>query len=535
MQVTQQQVRGPSAGASGQSNVYNFDGVNVTLPLFGTLSAEPASQDVAEFTVVKGGATAIDFNRAGGFSINTISKSGTSQFHGEGSYRFQRAGMSAAQSNGSASLFDQNRAFTDANVGGPIIKDKAYFYGSYYRPTVNRDNSATAYGPVPNLQDTRNEGFAKVTLTPTHNTLFNVSYRDSHELVQASGGFSAFEAGTAGSGAEAWQRIGNADGSWIINNNNLVTFKYTHFSNPTQGVPDNVSSATINTAIGTHLPIDNLASLGFFTVPKPIAGNAAQNVFVQPIINQYGYLVGGVPQGGGSVGFGSLLTDQDNFGRNSGQIGYNATLVNGSMRHNAHVGYQQYVDSEDLRRTSNGWGSINVPAGTINSAIGHIPVFYQATYQAQGTGLVPTIHSEYHSRSIEVNDAISWKNWTFNVGLVDSNDTLYGQGLTADATAPSGFVKATGTTSESRKYQEYDIPFSKMIQPRVSTTWAYNGKDTMFVSYAALQPGGQLAAARRVVGPQPRGDSERGLRRQRQPVRVGERRLLDGQAVRART
>ena len=92
--------------------------------------------------------------------------------------------MSAAQSNGSASLFDQNRAFTDANVGGPIIKDKAYFYGSYYRPTVNRDNSATAYGPVPNLEDTRNEGFAKVTLTPTHNTLFNVSYRDSHELVQ---------------------------------------------------------------------------------------------------------------------------------------------------------------------------------------------------------------------------------------------------------------------------------------------------------------------------------------------------------------
>src|SRR5579872_3170787 len=365
VQYTQQQVRGPSAGASGQSNVYNFDGVNVTTPLFGTLSAEPASQDVAEFTVVKGGATAIDFNRAGGFSINTISKSGTTQFHGEGSYRFQEVNMSAAQNNGSLSMFDENRAFTNANLGGPIIKDKAFFYASYYRPTVNRDNSATAYGPVPNLEDTRNEGFAKLTLTPTHDTLFNVSYRSGHELEKASGGFTAFQAGTTGSGSEAWQRIGNADGSWIINSSNFATFKYTHFANPTQGVPDNVSTATVNTAIGTHLPIDNLASLGLFTVPKPIAGNAAQNAFVQPLINQYGYISNGVPQGGGLVGVASLLTDQDNFYRTAGQFGYNTTFATGGTRHNLHVGYQQYVDSEDLLRTSNGWGSISVPAGTI--------------------------------------------------------------------------------------------------------------------------------------------------------------------------
>jgi hypothetical protein len=487
VQYTQQQVRGPSAGASGQSNVYNFDGVNVTLPLFGTLSAEPASQDIAEFTVVKGGAPAIDFNRAGGFSINSISKSGTSQFHGEANYRFQRVGMSAAQNSGAVSAFDEDRGFVNANIGGPIIKDKAFFYASYYRPTVNRDNSATAYGPVPNLQDTRNEGFGKVSLTPTHNTLFNASYRDSHELEKASGGFSAFEAGTAGSGAEAWQRIGTADGSWIINNSNFATFKYTHFSNPTQGVPDNVSNAAINTAIGTHLPINDLASLGLFTVPKPIAGNAAQNAFVQPVINRYGYLVNGVPQGGGIVGFASLLTDEDNFGRNAGQFAYNSTLVAGGMRHSLHAGYQQYVDTEDLRRTSNGWGSINVPAGTIKSP-GGIPIFYQATYQAQGTGLVPTIHSEYHSRSIEVNDTIAWNNWTINAGLIASNDTLFGQGLSADPSAPSGFVKATGTTPDSRKYQEYDIPFSKMIQPRLGATWAYNGKDTVFGSYARYNP-----------------------------------------------
>ena len=82
MQYTQDTTRGPSAGGSGQDNVYKFDGVNVTLPLFGTLSAEPASHDIAQVTVVKGGAKAIDFNRAGGFAIDSVSKSGTSRFTG---------------------------------------------------------------------------------------------------------------------------------------------------------------------------------------------------------------------------------------------------------------------------------------------------------------------------------------------------------------------------------------------------------------------------------------------------------------------
>ena len=58
VQYTQDAVRGPSAGGSGQDNVYNFDGVNVTLPLFGTLASEPASHDNAQIAVIKGGARA---------------------------------------------------------------------------------------------------------------------------------------------------------------------------------------------------------------------------------------------------------------------------------------------------------------------------------------------------------------------------------------------------------------------------------------------------------------------------------------------
>jgi hypothetical protein len=495
IQYSQDQVRGQSAGASGQDNVYNFDGVNVTLPRFGTLSAEPTSQDIAQVTIVKGGAKAVDFNRAGGFAIDSVSKSGTDTFRGEVSFRFQNHGMAADQVNGASSRYDEDRAWTDLNGGGPIIRQKAYFYASYYRPTQDRNNASTAYGSVPSFDSVRNEGFGKVTITPTHSTLVNLSYRNSHRLDKGDK-FGAATAGTAGSGNEAWQRIGTADASWIINGSNVLTFKYTHFENPTRGRPDNTSSATINTAVGTHLDTANLDQLGAFTVPK-VGSNAAFNAFVAPIINQYGFQctpalvtagtcpTAGVIAGGGVVGFASLF-DNDSFYRDAGQVAYNTTLSAAGMRHNLHAGFQAYVDSEDLIRSSNGWGSITVPAGTINFQ--GTPIFYQASFQSQGAGTLPKIHSEYRSRSFEANDTINWNNWTFNVGLVASHDDLYGQGLQPDASTPSGFRLATGTSAESRKYKEYTIPFSKMIQPRLSTTWAYNGKDTVFASYARYNP-----------------------------------------------
>ena len=77
---------------------------------------------------------------------------------------------------------------------------------------------------------------------------------------------------------------------------------------------------------------------------------------------------------------------------------------------------------------------------------------------------------------------------TTNLGFLMSNDTLYGQGLNdADGTL-SGYVLATGKTSDARRYEMYNVPFSKLFQPRLSTTYAYNGRDTAFVSYAEFNP-----------------------------------------------
>ena len=166
VQYSQDSVRGPSAGGSGQDNVYNFDGVNVTLPLFGTLSAEPSSHDIAQVTTTKAGARAVDFDRSGGFSIDTISKSGTNRYAGEISYQFQTDNMTATLQSGSASRYEQDRTWLVASVGGPILPNKLFFYGSYYRPENTRENRANNYGELPPYERVRNEGFGKVTFTP---------------------------------------------------------------------------------------------------------------------------------------------------------------------------------------------------------------------------------------------------------------------------------------------------------------------------------------------------------------------------------
>jgi len=482
VQYTQDATRGPSAGGSGQDNVYNFDGVNVTLPLFGTLSAEPAAHDVSQVTMIKGGARAVDFDRAGGFTMDSISKTGTNKLTGMISYQFQQDGMAAELTNKSLTKYNQDRAWTEFNGGGPILPNRVFFYGSYYRPNLARDNVANLYGDLPAYDSTRNEGFGKVTVNPGHSILINATLRKSHRL-ETGDIFPSNAASTTGSGNESWLTVGTGEASWVIDPESYLTFRLTHFASKNQSRPDNVVTSQISTAVGTKLDLNSLETLGLFSVPSIISGQTAYNAFVQPYIDKYGFIRDGVKTGGGSVGYGNEFNKQDFF-RDGWQVGYNRSLVTGMIRHDFHAGYQRFTDSEDLQRSSNGWGTITIPGGRLNFQ--GTPIFYETTFSQQSSGLpnpVPLIHSEYQSQSFEVNDTIRFKDWVFNAGLLASNDNLFGQGLREDASTLSGYVKSPGT-----KYKEYEIPFSKMIQPRVSATYAYDHINTVFVGYAKYNP-----------------------------------------------
>jgi hypothetical protein len=154
---------------------------------------------------------------------------------------------------------------------------------------------------------------------------------------------------------------------------------WTHFINRTQGRPDNVSPATVSTAVGTHLDIAHLDTQGLLSVPTPKT-DPAQNAFVQPIISQYGYVQNGVAVGGGLNGVGTTF-DKDDFFRDGIQFGYNYTWLMSSATHTCR-GYcgirhgRAYAPLERLgldrcRRAH----EVPVTVGT--------PIFYQATFQQQ--------------------------------------------------------------------------------------------------------------------------------------------------------
>ncbi len=492
--------RGPSAGASGQDNVYQFDGVNITMPLFGILnsnSADPNNHDVAQVSVIRGGAKAVDFDRAGGFLIDTVTKSGTNEFSGEITYESLNKSFVADQ-RAQALTYETNRSWASANIGGPVLADRLYFYASYYRPDFKRSSQTNVYGDLPQYELNRRDWFGKLTYTPLQSLLINGSYRDSR-TEETPADFSGSQAPTTGTDSHVQLKIGTIDASWVINSKSFATVKFYDFRNPGIGEAAHTADVVPNFAVGTHLDITQLALQGRLVVPSPSTANAA---FVQPYLNQYGFIcppnaasfnitcTTGALTGGGTVGFGQFARDDDSFYRKSGQAAYNYTLGGRDMSHDLHFGLQMMKDSEDRFQISNGWGLITVPGGS--GASGTVcpasvcgtatNAYFIAAVSQQGARGVPAIHSEIKTTNFEINDTIHMKNWTFNVGVLDSQDTLYGQGL-AKADNVAGFVASPGT-----KYLMHRFSYKDMIQPRLGATWAYNGRDTVFVSTARYMP-----------------------------------------------
>jgi hypothetical protein len=143
------------AGQRGIFNNVSLDGGDYNNGFFGEqLGGQRAAIDITleavkEFQVVATGASA-EFGRTAGGVINVITKSGTNDVHGSAFY-FQRfEGLTANTSDGKP-LKDFHREQYGATIGGPIKKDKAFYFFAFegIRENLERANLSEQIGATP--------------------------------------------------------------------------------------------------------------------------------------------------------------------------------------------------------------------------------------------------------------------------------------------------------------------------------------------------------------------------------------------------
>ena len=126
--------RDPSvAGSSGPENNYILDGVNTTDPAFGGGGANLPFEFVQEVEV-KTGAYGAEYGHSTGGIFNVITKSGSNQFRGDAfifytGKSFVRATKNFPFTGSAPNGFSEYDAGFD--IGGPIIKDKLWFFGAF--------------------------------------------------------------------------------------------------------------------------------------------------------------------------------------------------------------------------------------------------------------------------------------------------------------------------------------------------------------------------------------------------------------------
>ncbi len=152
-----------NGGRSDQANI-TLDGVDNNTQSTGTAfqgAVRSTLDSIEEFRVTTMGDNA-DQGRSSGGQVTLVTKSGTNTFHGS-LYEQNRPTVTAANdwfnkqtelSNGLPNVPGKMiRNTFGGSLGGPIIKDRLFFFGTYEGQRLAENQQVQRNVPAPNLQD----------------------------------------------------------------------------------------------------------------------------------------------------------------------------------------------------------------------------------------------------------------------------------------------------------------------------------------------------------------------------------------------
>ena len=147
-------------GGLSYGNQYFVDGVNTTDPVTNTFSMNMNYDAIEEFQVITGGMDA-EYGRAMGGAVNIVTRSGGNTFEGDATILYSSSAMQLykplPEEEGQPRP-DNADQMVAVNLGGPIVKDKLWFFSgvqlsrALYTPAMTKE-----------VREIRPEGFALAT------------------------------------------------------------------------------------------------------------------------------------------------------------------------------------------------------------------------------------------------------------------------------------------------------------------------------------------------------------------------------------
>ncbi|MBN2384965.1 TonB-dependent receptor [bacterium] len=131
------------AGGTTYDNLYLYDGVDTTDPVTHTFSSNLNADAVEEVEVQTGGFTA-EYGKAMGGIVNVVTKSGANDFEGIVRFKYETDEFTAPVKDDHPETIRSDQFEPTLSFGGPIVKDKAWFFLSYRRTEVS-DSFDTRY------------------------------------------------------------------------------------------------------------------------------------------------------------------------------------------------------------------------------------------------------------------------------------------------------------------------------------------------------------------------------------------------------
>lgn len=228
-------------GAGGsQANGYWFDGLDISDPRTGSFWVYPNYNWIEEVQVVGLGAPA-EYGGFTGVITNTVSKSGTNNYHGLFETFYE--GSSFVGNNVDDPALQPNKVdvFSDNTVqlGGPIIKDKLLFFAGaqwYYQKSAPFGYPPDGSGAL--VKDDQPRAIGKLTYRENQNNTFQ-GFMEWDRYTRDGRGADAFTLPEATAVDKGPELFWNASWVSILNFNTVLDIRYSGYSTEFNTIPRN--------------------------------------------------------------------------------------------------------------------------------------------------------------------------------------------------------------------------------------------------------------------------------------------------------